>query len=101
MLQAQQRGTQPTGWDPAAWSAPSPGTASLSGLQVGSPASFNLSDYVVDTGSHNASFHRSTPSAAAGSARQLPDAGQKSMDHNSAQDEGTQHELPEVDSNLL
>ena len=40
---------QTSGWDPAAWSAPSPDIASLSGLQVGSPASFNLSDYVVDT----------------------------------------------------
>ena len=89
--QVQHRGTQPTGWEPAAWSGASPAGSSLSGL-LGSPSSFNLSDF-VEMGNQNTSGQRSTPSAAAGSAQQLHDAGQKHTDKDSARDDVTEHEL--------
>ena len=91
MLQAQHRGTQPTGWEPAAWSVASPAGSGLSGLQLGSP--FNISDF-LDTGSQNTSGHRTTPAAAAGGPNQLQDAGHKHMDNDGARDDVTEHELP-------
>ena len=68
------------GWEPAAWTGASPSALyglGLSGL-LGSPSSsctLNLSDY-VDTSTQHTTGQRSTPSAAAGSAAQLHDAGQ-------------------------
>ena len=104
MLQAQQRGTQPTptsqmatGWEPAAWSGASPSALYGSGLSglLGSPSSsctLNLSDY-VDTSTQHTTGQRSTPSAAAGSAAQLHDAGQRHTENESARDDVTEHEL--------
>ena len=104
MLQAQQRGTQTTptsqmatGWDPAAWTGASPSASYGSGLSglLGSPSSsctLNLSDY-VDTSTQHTTGQRSTPSAAAGSAAQLHDAGQKHTETDSARDDVTEHQL--------
>ena len=98
MLQAQQRGTQPTptsqmatGWEPAAWSGASPSALYSSGLSglLGSPSSsctLNLS-YYVDMSTQHTTGQRSTPSAAAGSATQLNDAGQKHTENDSARDD--------------
>ena len=84
-----------TGWDPAAWTAGSPSALYGSGLigLLGSPSSscnLNLSDYVVDTSTQHTTGIRSTPSAAAGSAAQLHDAGHQHTD--SARDDVTEHE---------
>ena len=88
MLQPQQRGRQPTptsqlaaGWDPASWSGAGSSASPLSGL-FGSPVQgiLNLSDYVDPPSNQQATGQRSTPSAAAGSAEQLNDAGHQHTD---------------------
>ena len=101
LLQGRERGTQPTpalqmatGWDQA--TRPSPSGiygAGLSGL-IGSPLSFNLSDF-VDTGSQqstrlNTSGNRPTPSAAAGSAAQLQAQMQHQTETDCARDDVTE-----------
>ena len=100
MLQAQQKGRQPTptsqmatGWDPASWSGAG-GSASLlfSGLLGSPPAPFNLSDYVDSPSTQQTTGQRSTPSAAAGSAEQLHDAGHQHTHTHSAHDDVTEHE---------
>ena len=98
MLQAQQRGRQPTptsqvpgGWDPASWS----GWASpLSGL-FGSPlpGGLNLSDYVDPPSVPQTTGQRSTPAAAAGSAEQLQGAGHQQAP--SVRDNAMEHEREE------
>ena len=99
MLQAQQRGRQPTptsqlpaGWDQASWSG---GTSPFGGL-FGSPLPgvLNLSDY-VDPPSVQTTGQRSTPSAAAGSAEQLQSAGDQHQHAPSVRDDVTQHEREE------
>ena len=98
-LQAQQRGRQPTptsqmaaGWDPASWSgAGSSAFPLFSGLLGSPPAPFNLSDLIMDSPStQQTTGQRSTPSAAAGSAEQLHDAGHQHT--HSARDDVTEHE---------
>ena len=88
MLQPQQRGRQPTptsqlaaGWDPASWSGAGSSASPLSGL-FGSPVQgiLNLSDYVDPPSTQQATGQCSTPSAAAGSAEQLNDAGHQHTD---------------------
>ena len=102
-LQAQHTGRQPTptpqvgaGWDPAAWSGPSQSPIYGSGLGglnwLSSPSSasgFNLSNYLMESSTRPTIGQRSTPSAAAGSAAQLQDAGEIS---DSACDDVTEHE---------
>ena len=99
MLQAQQRGRQPTptsqlpaGWDHASRS----GGASPFGGLFGSPlpGGLNLSDY-VDPPSVQTTGQRSTPSAAAGSAEQLQSAGDQHQQAPSVRDDVTQHEREE------
>ena len=102
-LQPIERGTHPTatatsqmaaGWDPPTWTAGGPSAfygSGLSGL-LGSPSSsctLNLSDY-VDTSTQHTTGIGPTPSAAAGSAKQLHDAGHQHTD--SARDDVTEHE---------
>ena len=98
MLQAQQRGRQPTptsqlagGWDPASWSG---GTSPFSGL-FGSPLPgiLNLSDYVNPPSVPQTTGERSPPSAAAGSAEQLQSAGDEQAP--SVRDDVTEHEREE------
>ena len=64
------------GWDPASWSGAGSSASPFSGL-LGSPVPgiFNLSDYVDPPSTQQTTGQRSTPSAAAGSAEQLQDAG--------------------------
>ena len=100
MLQAQQRGRQPTptsqlpaGWDQASWS----GGASPFGGLFGSPlpGGLNLSDYVDPPSVPQTTGQRSTPSAAAGSAEQLQSAGDQHQQAPSVRDDVTQHEREE------
>ena len=95
VLQAQQRRRQPaptsqmaTGWSGAGASA----SRLFSGL-LGSPtAPFNDSDYVDSPSTQQTTGQRSTPSAAAGSAEQLHDAGHQHTHTHSARDDVTEHE---------
>ena len=79
MLQVRERGTQPTtsqmgtGWDQANWPSPSGFYgAGMSGL-MGSPSSFNLSDYINISTQPNTQLNSGTqttaPAAATGSAQ--------------------------------
>ena len=97
VLQAQQRGRQPTptsqmatAWDPASWSAAGAGASPFSGM-LGSPATnFNLSDYLEPDRTQQSTGQRSsTASAAAGSAEQLLAAGHQ---HTDARDDVTEQE---------
>ena len=100
MLQGRKRGTQPTpasqmatGWHQATWPSPS-GIygAGLSGL-IGSPSSFNLSDYVDTSTQQNtqlSSGTRSNASANAGSAAQMQAQLQPQTDRHSAHDDVTE-----------
>ena len=98
MLQAQQRGRQPTptsqmatGWEPASWSGAGASASPLFSGMLGSPAApFNLSDYMDSPSTQQTTGQRSTPSAAAGSAEQLHDAGHQHT--HSARDDVTEHE---------
>ena len=100
MLQAQQSGRQPTptsqmatGWDPASWSGAGASASPLFSGLLGSPtAPFNLSDYVDSPSTQQTTGQRSTPSAAAGSAEQLHDAGHQHTHTHSARDDVTEHE---------
>ena len=69
------------GWDPASWSGAGSSASPFSGL-LGSPVPgiFNLSDYVDQPSTQQATGQRSTPSAAAGCAEQLHDAGHQHTD---------------------
>ena len=101
MLQAQQRGRQPpptsqmaTGWDPASWSGAGTSASPLFSGLLGSPiVPFNLSDLIVDSPSTQQTTGQwSTPSAAAGPAEQLHDAGHQYMHTHSARDDVTEHQ---------
>ena len=84
-----------TGWDPASWSGAGAGTSAsllFSGL-LGSPTvPFNLSDYVDSPSTQQTTGQRSAPSAAAGSAKQLHDAGHQHTHTHSARDDITEHQ---------
>ena len=98
MLQAQQRGRQPTptsqmatGMEPASWSGAGASASPLFSGMLGSPAApFNLSDYMDSPSTQQTTGQRSTPSAAAWSAEQLHDAGHQHT--HSARDNVTEHE---------
>ena len=100
MLQAQQRGRQPTptsqmatGWEPASWSGAGAGASPLFSDMLGSPAApFNLSDLMDSPSTQQTTGQQSTPSAAAGSAEQLHDAGHQHTHTHSARDDITEHE---------
>ena len=101
MSQAQQRGRHPTltsqmatGWDPASWSGAGASASPLFSGMLGSPvAPFNLSDLIMDSPStQQTTGQRSTPSAAAGSAKQLHDAGYQHTHTHSARDDVREHE---------
>ena len=79
------------GWDPASWSGAGSSASPLSGL-LGSPVPgiFNLSNYVDPPCTQQTTGQRSTPSAAAGSAEQLQDAGHQQA--HSVSDDVTEHE---------
>ena len=68
-------------WDPASWSGAGSSASPFSGL-FGSPVPgiLNLSDYMDPPSAQQATGQRSTPSAAAGSAEQLNDAGHQHTD---------------------
>ena len=98
MLQAQQRGRQPTptsqmatGWEPASWSGAGTSASPLFSGMLGSPAApFNLCDYMDSPSTQQTTGQRSTLSAAAGSAEQLHDAGRQHT--HSARDDVKEHE---------
>ena len=100
MLQAQQRGRQPTptsqmatGWEPASWTGAGAGASPLFSGLLGRPtAPFNLSDYVDSPSTQQTTGQRSTPSAAAGSAEQLHNEGHPHTHTLSARDDVTEHE---------
>ena len=102
MLQVRERGTQPTtlqmgtGWDQANWPSPSGFYgAGMSGL-MGSPSSFNLSDYMDISTQPNTQLNSGTrttaPAAAAGSAAQLQAQLQQQTETDSARDDVTEPE---------
>ena len=78
------------GWDPASWSGAGSSASPFTGLLGSPPAIFNLSDYVDPLSTQQTTGQRSTPSAAAGSAEQLHDAGHQHT--HSARDDVTEHE---------
>ena len=79
------------GWDPASWSGAGCSASPLfSGLLGSPPAPFNLSDYVDPPSTQRTTGQRSAPSAAAGSADQLQDAGHQQA--HSVRDDVTEHE---------
>ena len=68
------------GWDSASWSVAGSSASPFSGLLGSPPGIFNLSDYVDPPSTQQTTGQRSTPSAAAGSAEQLHDAGHQHTD---------------------
>ena len=78
------------GWDPASWSGAGSSASPFSGLLGSPPGIFNLSDYVDPPSTQQTTGQRSTPSAAAGSAEQLHDAGHQHT--HSVRDDVTEHE---------
>ena len=100
MLQAQQRGRQPTptsqmatGWEPASWSGADASASPLFSGMLGSPAApFDLSDLMDSPSTQQTTGQRSTPSAVAGSAEQLHDAGHQHTHTHSARDDVMEHE---------
>ena len=102
VLQGRERGTQPTpasqmgtGWDQATWPSHSGFYgAGMSGL-LGSPSSFNLSDYVDTSTQPNTQLNsgtRTTAAAATGSAAQLHAQLQQQTETDSARDDAMEPE---------
>ena len=96
MLQAQQRGRQPTptsqmasGWEPASWSG-----AGASAVVCWAAQQHPLTSPITWTrrALNRLLGQRSTPSVAAGSAEQLHDAGHQHTHTHSAHDDVTEHE---------